>query len=169
MNVLDSSIFVRDVALIDIETALVAAIAEMADVDVGAVVVTLTLRRRLQAEAAAFSILTAAYTIKVQDDGATAIATRLNATDLGSATTVVTQHLNDAGVEGTFRAVSLSANVVGSPDDGSDAEINLTVFLFIGAVAGSISVILVALCCCCICRCCCGNGKAGRQEELIPV
>lgn len=157
-----STLLTGSVRMAEIKAALVTAVAEIAVVDTSSVVVTLTLSRRLQSDTAEISI---AYTITASANEAVVVVERITSTDLDSVTVVVAQHLSNAGIDGTFKAVGLSADIAGR-DAGDNVKGLHTVWIGIGVV-GVIGVLLAALCCCCcFYRCCChGSGKAGGETK----
>merc|ERR1711972_1085095 len=91
----------------------------MAGVAISTVRVTLTELRRLQSDNAATNTVTVAYTITLPAIQAAAVVERIVSTDLSSITTVVALRLTNAGFDGTVEAISLSANTVADPNEGS--------------------------------------------------
>jgi len=154
-----SAIFAGGAPLPGIKAALVAAIAEIAGVDVSVVVVTLTSPHRLRLDTVELSI---AYAIMVSAKEGAAVVERITSTDLDSATVVVAQHLSNAGIDDTVRVVSLSATFTGG-DAGTIVKDLLAVWIFVG-IGGGVGVLLAVLCCCFV-RYCCHCGKPAKQTK----
>lgn len=171
LNASNSSIFEGDA----IKIALGAAVADVAGVDISAVVVTLTKPRRLQSDIDKFSIVTVEYTIAMPADEAAAVVERIVSTELSLATTLVARQLNDANFDGVVEVTGFSAEIVANDsgaDEVKDGEVkDYRIALVFGAGIVAIFGLLCVLCCCCY-RCCChGNGAAQMQktDSLPPI
>lgn len=167
LNVSNVSIFTQDVFLTEFRAALVAAISDLAGVDISLVIVALTESRRLQSDTTKFDIVTVTYNITVSANEATAVVKRIISTDLLLATRVVAHHLRNAGFDGVVEAVNLSANIVGEDAGASDGVSKLTMFaVVVGAIAGVVTVLVVALCCYSLYRCwICGSGRGSPESK----
>lgn len=155
----------------EFKAALVAAIAQLAGVDINAVVVTVTKPRRLQSGIEVSSTIAAEYTISVLANEASAVVQRIVSTELSLATSIVTQWLSDANFDSVVGVLNFSANIV-AHDSGADEVIDKfnIIGVLIGGGIGAIAGFLLLLCCCSY-RCCChGSHSANKKKKSsLPV
>jgi len=150
LNVSNSSLCAGDAPSTKTKTALATAIANMAGVNIIAVVVALAEPHRLQLDVLIPCTLTVEFAITVPTNEAVAVVKRIASTELYLATMAVIQRLGDADVDGLVEVIELSADIVANGEGVGDVKNDSAqlVVKLIGAAIGAISGLLVVLCCC---------------------